>query len=89
MVHEAMRSYVRVVGRLLVANAELTRKGELAEQLQLALDRRIVLERAKGLLMERKGLTAAQAFNLIRALARSSERTVNEVAAELLHKVRP
>ncbi len=56
-----------------VANAHLYRRAvEQADDLQLALESRGVIGQAKGILMERFRLTAAQAFD---ALARVSDRT--------------
>ena len=53
-------------------------------QLQFALDSRVTIERAIGLLMGRDGIDGATAFNQLRKLARSSRRRVNAVAEEVL-----
>ncbi len=50
------------------------------DQLESALERRAVIERAKGILMERHGLDERIAFELLREHARSSNRRVVEVA---------
>ena len=44
----------------------------MAEQLQYALDYRVVIERAVGYLMGAHGLTATTAFNALRKQARDS-----------------
>lgn len=49
-------------------------------QLETALQRRTVIERAKGVLMERHSLDARQAFTLLRGHARASRITVLDVA---------
>ncbi len=49
-------------------------------QLEGALDRRAVIERAKGILMERHGVDERQAFELLRQQARRSNRRVIELA---------
>ncbi len=49
-------------------------------QLETALQRRTVIERAKGVLMERHSLDARQAFSLLRDHARASRITVLDVA---------
>jgi AmiR/NasT family two-component response regulator len=50
------------------------------EQLQTALDRRTMIERAKGILMERHGVEERKAFELLRENARSQSRPVVEIA---------
>lgn len=53
---------------------------EQVEQLETALSRRAVIERAKGILMERYGLGERAAFERLRNHARSQGRTVVAVA---------
>jgi AmiR/NasT family two-component response regulator len=50
------------------------------DQLESALDRRAVIERAKGILMERHGLDERAAFELMRDHARGQSRRVVDVA---------
>jgi AmiR/NasT family two-component response regulator len=50
------------------------------DQLESALDRRAMIERAKGILMERHGIGERDAFELMRDHARSNSRRVVEVA---------
>jgi AmiR/NasT family two-component response regulator len=57
---------------------------ELAAQLRHALDARVVIEQAKGVLAVRQGIGTAEAFEEIRERARSEQRRVRDVAAELL-----
>jgi GAF domain-containing protein len=59
-------------------------KGRLAEQLQVALEHRICIEQAKGMLMAQEGIDAAAAFERLRSTARSSRRPVIDVANEVL-----
>ena len=56
----------------------------LARQLQVALEHRVVIEQAKGALMARELVDAATAFERLRRVARSGQRTVGEVAREVL-----
>jgi len=56
----------------------------LARQLQVALEHRVVIEQAKGALMARELVDAATAFERLRRVARSGQRTVAEVAREVL-----
>ena len=59
-------------------------QGRLARQLQIALEHRVMIEQAKGALMEREGVDAAIAFERLRDIARSRHRTVVEVAGDVL-----
>ena len=63
---------------------EEQRLHEKVSQLESALDRRAVIERAKGILMERHGLDERSAFELLREHARSSSRTVLDLAQAVL-----
>ncbi|HEY3409341.1 MAG TPA: GAF and ANTAR domain-containing protein [Propionicimonas sp.] len=59
------------------------RQGEvLAEQLQGALDSRVIIEQAKGVVAERQGLSMGEAFEYLRRSARSSHRPIADVATE-------
>jgi hypothetical protein len=52
----------------------------LASQLQTALNSRVIIEQAKGVLAERRQLFMDQAFNEIRGFARSHNRRLTDVA---------
>jgi AmiR/NasT family two-component response regulator len=52
-------------------------------QLQTALDLRVVIERAIGILAERFEVPFPEAFELLRAAARNSRRTVRAIAEGL------
>jgi AmiR/NasT family two-component response regulator len=54
-----------------------------ASQLQLALDSRVVIEQAVGILTERFELSIAEAFDLLRRAARYSRRELRALATEL------
>jgi transcriptional regulator with GAF, ATPase, and Fis domain len=56
----------------------------LAEQLQTALNSRIVLEQAKGVLAERVGLPVDQVFQMMRAYARNRGLLLCDVAAQII-----
>jgi PAS domain S-box-containing protein len=81
---DAIRAYTAVLEHLLAASAEVSRTQELADQLQQALDSRVLIEQAKGVVMARAGLGADQAFALIRRDARSRNRRVVDVAGEVI-----
>jgi AmiR/NasT family two-component response regulator len=63
---------------------EATQLHDKVEQLEGALERRGVIERAKGILMERHRVNERDAFELMRDHARSSGRRVFEVAQSVL-----
>jgi AmiR/NasT family two-component response regulator len=63
---------------------EQARLNEKVAQLESALDRRAVIERAKGILMERHQVGERQAFELLREHARASGRRVVDVAQSVL-----
>ena len=79
----ALQAYAGVVASLLGAAAKAQLKGALADQLQVALESRGLIERAKGALMERERLDGQEAFTHLRRAARSSGRKLSEVAAEV------
>jgi GAF domain-containing protein len=58
--------------------------GKIVDQLQMALDSRVTIERAIGLLMGRDGVDGATAFDDLRKAARNSRRRVHAVAEEVL-----
>lgn len=61
-------------------HAETEELSEKVDQLETALSRRAVIERAKGILMERHGLDERGAFELLRGHARDHNRKVLDVA---------
>ena len=70
---------------LTIANTmQSEQRGELATQLQRALDARVVIEQAKGALCARDGITPGQAFERMRRQARAERRRVLEIAQEIM-----
>ena len=59
---------------------------ERQAQLQHALDSRIVIEQAKGILSERRGITIEEAFELLRGTARSNRIKVHDLARALVER---
>ena len=57
---------------------------ELARQLQHALDTRVVVEQAKGVLVERLGLNPHEAYERLRSYTRNHQRRVHDVAAQIV-----
>jgi transcriptional regulator with GAF, ATPase, and Fis domain len=56
----------------------------LAKQLQTALNSRVVIEQAKGVIAERRGLDMDAAFNLLRGRARRNNRGLSELARAIV-----
>ncbi|HEX8859702.1 MAG TPA: ANTAR domain-containing protein [Actinomycetes bacterium] len=81
---QAIRGHAATLGGLLVTAADAVEHRRQAGQLRTALDTRIVIELAKGILMERKQLPPSQAFQLLRRMARSSSRRLVDVAAQVI-----
>ena len=75
---EALQSAIEIALR---RHADTRRLTEQVDRLESALERRALIERAKGILMERHGLSDRLAFDRLRGHARSNNRTVVDVAA--------
>lgn len=56
----------------------------LVAQLQTALDSRVLLEQAKGILAERMHVDFPTAFQAIRVVARKEQRPIHHVAADII-----
>jgi AmiR/NasT family two-component response regulator len=56
----------------------------LAEQLQRALNSRVVIEQAKGVLAERAKINLDEAFDLLRTHARSHNLRLHDVATAVI-----
>ncbi|MEU4833092.1 GAF and ANTAR domain-containing protein [Streptosporangium sp. NPDC023615] len=81
---QALYGYADVIEQLLTSAMAAEEKSALADQLQYALDYRVIIERAIGYLMGKHDLTATQAFTGLRKQARDSRRRVADLAAEVL-----
>ncbi len=85
---ESNRRIARAMGdvaAIAIIQNELVRESEVrAGQLQHALDSRVAIEQAKGMVAERLGSDMDRAFAAIRSYARSHRRHLTEVAAEIV-----
>jgi GAF domain-containing protein len=68
----------------LLQQRAIHRRDILAEQLQTALNSRVLIEQAKGVLAERHRLDLDQAFTLLRNGARSRNRRLSDLAQAIL-----
>lgn len=64
----------------------MAHRGVLVEQLQGALNSRVVIEQAKGVLAERAQIGVEEAFTLLRGYARSTSRGLSEVAHSVVRR---
>jgi GAF domain-containing protein len=77
---EAIVAFTDLAAMLILNAMEARERGLIAVQLQGALDSRVVIEQAKGVLVGRHGLSPRQAFERLRGLARDQRRPLAEVA---------
>lgn len=56
----------------------------VTEQLQGALNSRLVIEQAKGILAERRHISLTEAFTLMRSYARIHNRPLSQVARAVI-----
>ncbi|HYY74661.1 MAG TPA: GAF and ANTAR domain-containing protein [Solirubrobacterales bacterium] len=81
---DAVLAYSRILASVLRIAVDAHLQGRLSEQLQYALDHRVVVEQAKGMLMERQGMDERAAFELLRQTARSGRERVIDVARRIV-----
>ena len=64
-----------------ITNATKLKESEqLAHQLQHALESRVVIEQAKGIIAQRHNIDVNQAFDMLRSYARSRNTKIHAVA---------
>jgi AmiR/NasT family two-component response regulator len=63
---------------------EMQAKDREVRELQEALETRKLIERAKGILMDRLGLSEAEAFRRIHFMARNQNKTMKEIAQSVI-----
>jgi GAF domain-containing protein len=68
----------------LIQERAIARGGVLTEQLQAALNSRVIIEQAKGALAQAHGITVDDAFTKIRAYARANNRRLGDVAHSIV-----
>jgi transcriptional regulator with GAF, ATPase, and Fis domain len=62
------------------------RQEQLARQLQEALSSRVIIEQAKGVLAERRGVHVDEAFRVLRQYARSKGERLSDVAQRVIQR---
>lgn len=74
----------------LVNASKLRQQEQLAEQLQTALDTRVVIEQAKGMVAEAEGISVDEAFTRLRRYARDRNLVLRAVAQQVVSdRLRP
>ena len=81
---QALARYRDVVESTLAAAVAAQNAGELAAQLQYALDYRVIIERGVGYLMARDQVDSMAAFNKLRRAARDTQSKIGDVAQRLI-----
>lgn len=82
----ALARYAELIATTLSAAVQAHTAGELARQLQYALDYRVVIERAVGYLMAKESIDPVAAFNALRTSARSRRTKIGVVAEHVLDR---
>jgi hypothetical protein len=73
----------------LIQERALRERNLLTEQLQAALNSRVVIEQAKGMLAEYLTITVDDAFTMLRNYARDYNRKLSEIASEVVDRKIP
>jgi hypothetical protein len=81
---QALARYRDVVESTLASAVAAHNAGELAAQLQYALDYRVIIERGVGYLMARDQVDAMTAFDRLRRAARDTQTKIGDVAQRLV-----
>jgi transcriptional regulator with GAF, ATPase, and Fis domain len=82
--HRVVQALADVATIGILQQRSITLSGLLAEQLQSALNSRVVIEQAKGVLAESGKLSMGDAFEALRAHARNSNQRLSDVAKQLV-----
>jgi GAF domain-containing protein len=82
--HRVAQALADVATIAILQQRSLSVAGVLAEQLQNALNSRVVIEQAKGVLAESGNLEMGAAFEALRAHARSTNQRLSDVAEQLV-----
>jgi GAF domain-containing protein len=81
---QAIVAFTDLAAMLILNAMEASERGRIAVELQGALDSRVVIEQAKGVLVGRHGLSPRRAFERLRGMARDQRRPLAEVATEVV-----
>jgi GAF domain-containing protein len=79
-----LQSLADVAAIALLQERAITRGEVLTEQLQGALNSRVIIEQAKGVIAQTHGVSVDEAFTIIRSYARSNNRRLGELAEAIV-----
>jgi GAF domain-containing protein len=83
-VREQVASLLAQQAAIVLANSQaFAGASELNEQLRTALGSRDVIGQAKGIIMEREGVDADAAFNILKAMSQRSNRKLRDIAQDV------
>jgi transcriptional regulator with GAF, ATPase, and Fis domain len=83
---ELAQSFANVATISILQVRALRHSEMVAEQLQNALNSRIIIEQAKGILAERLEMDVADAFSLMRTYARNSNQLLSDIADQVISR---
>jgi len=83
-VAQAARALVDIATIGLLQERATREQGLVAGQLQVALNSRVIIEQAKGILAERLRVTPDQAFLALRAYSRNHNRPLTQLATDVI-----
>lgn len=86
---ELAEAFAKVAAIGMLQHRSRVRSHRRAEQLQRALSSRVIVEQAKGILCERGQISADEAFERLRAFARSARLPLRDVAAAVVERRLP
>jgi hypothetical protein len=70
----------------IVQHRSISGQGDVNAQLQRALDSRVVIEQAKGVVSQQRGVPIDEAFVLLRSHSRRNQTGLQEVAAQIVER---
>lgn len=82
--HYLARSFADVIAIAVLRERSVEQNVLLTDQLQRALNSRVVIEQAKGVLAERNDIDVAVAFELMRKYSRGHNRRIADIAAAVV-----
>ena len=83
---EIAQAMAEMAAIALIQERALREHNLLTEQLQAALNSRVTIEQAKGMLAEYLAVTVDDAFQLLRKYARDNNRKLTEVASDVVNR---